>query len=63
MKIAQEPTFKPVTITLETKEEFISFTQIIDEADTVKKDYRKFMGDDANKLVIAISNAFGEDFK
>ena len=58
MKIKQEKIFKPVTITLETREEYAAFIQIVDEADSVAHSERGYMGEEANKLAIAMSNYF-----
>lgn len=58
MEIKQEEIYTPVTITLETKSEYIAFIQIVDEADSVPKSDREYMGEDANKLAVEMSDYF-----
>ena len=47
MKIKQEKTFKPVTITLETREEYLELIAIVDEASGVPHDDREYMSEAA----------------
>ncbi len=59
MKITQEQSFKPISITLETKEEAEAFINIIDNAENNRtslpsRDHSK----DEIALAIRISNAF-----
>jgi hypothetical protein len=60
MIIKQEKVFKPVTITLETESEYIAFVQIVDEAERFQCSDREFMGEDADKLIVELSNHFSE---
>lgn len=60
MKIEQEPCYKPVTITFETRTEFTAFTNIIDHADDDADDYP--LSEDAKALLIKISNWITEEF-
>lgn len=61
MKIEEEKTFKPLTITLETEAEYLAFIQIVDEADGVLTDERKFMNGNAGDLAIELSNYFSNN--
>ena len=61
MEIKQEKTFKPLTITLESKEEHDSFVQIIDEANSTPKHNRSFMEYNAVKMVIELSEYFSNN--
>lgn len=56
MKIKQE---KTLTITLETKEEYVAFCQIVDEATNVND--MVYMDRDALKLSRELSNYFSND--
>ena len=61
MKINQEKEFKPLTITLETKKEYIAFMQIVDEANNVKMQNIVHMTSDAWDLVHELSDYFTND--
>ncbi len=58
MEIKQEEIYRPVTITLETKAEYLAFIQIVSEADNVPTCEKEYMGEDAKKLAIKMSNHF-----
>ena len=61
MKIKQEKIFKPLTITIETKEEYIALIQIVDEVNRIPAMDREFMENDAAKLAIDLSNYASSD--
>lgn len=61
MIIKQEKIFKPITITLETQQEYNAFVDIIDEAENVKPERRAYMGPDAVHLVLDMSNHFSNN--
>ena len=54
MKIEQEKEFKPVIITLETKDDYDNFISIIDEA--IDKNVKTYMSPQAKGMAIAISD-------
>lgn len=54
----QQKIFKPVTITLETQQEYNAFVEIIDEAENVKPERRDYMGPDAVHLALDMSCYF-----
>ena len=60
MIIKQEKVFKPITITLETQQEYNAFVEIIDEAENVKPERRAYMGSDAVHLAVDMSNRFSK---
>ena len=61
MKIKQEKVFKPLTITIETRDEYEAFVAIVDEAEEVNHDDKKHMGIDAINLAIELSNYFSNN--
>ena len=56
MKIKQEKEFKPLTITLETKEEYDSFFKIVNEAVNVHSGEAGYMEKDDYELARQLSN-------
>lgn len=61
MIIKQEESFKPVTITLETKEEYQALVAIVDEASGADHDDREYMGEEAGKVAIELSDFFSNN--
>ena len=61
MKINQEKEFKPLTITIENKEEYIALVQIIDEANNIPTEARQYMETNAAELGIFMSDYFTND--
>jgi len=61
MKINQEKEFKPITITLETQEDYVAFEQIIDEANRIAAMDKEFMGKNAINMAIRLSDYFSND--
>lgn len=57
MKIVQEPTYRPIVIKLETREEAQAFWELVDENHT-----RLRKGSLARDLAIKISNWFTNNF-
>lgn len=58
MKIEQEKEFKPLTITIESKGEYIAFVQIVDEVSRIDTVDREFMEYDADMMAVKLSNWF-----
>ena len=54
MKIEQDKIFKPVIITLETKDDYDNFISIIDEA--TDKNIKTYMSPEAESMAIEISD-------
>ena len=61
MIIEQEKEFKPLTIKIETKEEYIALEQIIDEANAIPAKDRAYMESKAAKMGIVISDWFSSN--
>lgn len=61
MKINQEKEFKPLTVTIESKGEYIAFVQIVDEVNRISTKDKEFMEHDAERMAIKLSNYFSSD--
>ena len=61
MKIKREREFKPVTITLETVEDYQAFVAMLDEAESVPKEQKQYMDDKSIALGVKLSNFFSGD--
>jgi small nuclear ribonucleoprotein (snRNP)-like protein len=61
MKFEQEKEFKPLTITIETKEEYIALMHIVDEAVNVHMDDTVYMQKEDYGLANELSNYFSND--
>ena len=56
MKIKQEKVFKPLTITIETKEEYDALMKIVDEALSIRLTAADFMDSESQELGRQLSN-------
>jgi len=61
MKIKQEKVFKPLTITIETKEEYVALVQIVDEAMEACSKGTVYMDSSGRELARALSEYFTND--
>ncbi len=61
MKINQEKEFKPLTITIETQEEYTAIQRIIDEANFIPAKDRTYMDDTSAKMAIVIADWFSDN--
>ena len=61
MKFEQEEAYKPLTITLESKEEYDAFVAIVDEAEEIDHDKKEHMGINAINLAVKLSNYFSNN--
>lgn len=58
MKIQHEKVFKPLTITIETQDEYNAFVEIIDEAEDKPESRKAYMGHEAIDLALKLSDYF-----
>lgn len=61
MKIKQEKVFKPLTITIENKDEYVALMQIVDEAVNVHSADAVYMEKDSYELANKLSDYFSND--